>query len=94
MAKTKKNRAGLSEKIAIKSQKKKAEKLNPFDVRFVKSKQKILGRKRKQTWASRELPEPRLFRRLALRFIRHVSSNILLYCFCCRGKRHCCRSIN
>ena len=35
MAKTKKNRAGLSEKIAIKSQKKKAEKLNPFDVRFV-----------------------------------------------------------
>ena len=47
MAKTKKNRAGLSEKIAIKSQKKKAEKLNPFDVRFVKSKQKILGRKEK-----------------------------------------------
>ena len=47
MAKTKKNRAGLSEKIANKSQKSKVDKLNPFDIRFVKSKQKILGRKEK-----------------------------------------------
>ena len=47
MAKTKKNRVGLSEKIAIKSQKKKTDKLNPFDVRFVKSKQKVLGRREK-----------------------------------------------
>ena len=47
MAKTKKNRAGLSEKIAQKSQKSKVAKLNPFDIRFVKSKQKILGRKEK-----------------------------------------------
>ena len=47
MAKSKKNQAGLSEKIAIKSQKKKTDKLNPFDVRFIKSKQKVLGRKEK-----------------------------------------------
>jgi len=47
MAKTKKNRAGLSEKIANKTQKAKIPKLNPFDIRFVKSKQKILGRKEK-----------------------------------------------
>ena len=47
MAKTKKNRAGMSEKIAKKSQKAKVEKLNPFDIRFIKSKQKILGRKEK-----------------------------------------------
>ena len=39
MAKTKKNRAGLSEKIAHKNLKSKAAKLNPFDIRFVKSKQ-------------------------------------------------------
>ena len=47
MAKTKKNRAGLSEKIANKTQKAAMTKLNPFDIRFVKSKQKILGRKEK-----------------------------------------------
>ena len=47
MAKTKKNRAGMSEMIAKKSQKAKVEKLNPFDIRFIKSKQKILGRKEK-----------------------------------------------
>ena len=47
MAKTKKNRAGLSEKIANKTQKAKVAKLNPFDIRFVKSKQKVLGRKEK-----------------------------------------------
>ena len=47
MAKTKKNRAGLSEKIASKKQKAKVAKLNPFDIRFVKSKQKVLGRKEK-----------------------------------------------
>ena len=47
MAKTKKNRAGMSEKIAKKSQKATVEKLNPFDIRFIKSKQKILGRKEK-----------------------------------------------
>merc|ERR1711915_670163 len=37
----------MGEKIANKSQKSKVDKLNPFDIRFVKSKQKILGRKEK-----------------------------------------------
>eukprot|EP00092_Neocalanus_flemingeri_P012004 GFUD01012941.1.p2 GENE.GFUD01012941.1~~GFUD01012941.1.p2 ORF type:complete len:403 (+),score=163.84 GFUD01012941.1:54-1262(+) len=45
MAKTKKNKKGLSEKMAGKSNA--AAKLNPFDVRFVKSKQNVLGRKNK-----------------------------------------------
>jgi len=43
MPKTKKNKKGMSEKIASKS--KGTDKLNPFNVRFVKSKQNILGRK-------------------------------------------------
>jgi len=45
MVKTNKNKKGLAEKMAAKS--KKAAKLNPFDVRFVKSKQVVLGRKNK-----------------------------------------------
>ena len=47
MAKTKKNRAGLSERIAKKANKSSSAKLNPFDIRFIKSKQKVLGRKEK-----------------------------------------------
>ena len=45
MVKTNKNKKGLAEKMAGKS--KKAAKLNPFDVRFVKSKQVVLGRRNK-----------------------------------------------
>ena len=70
MAKTKKNRAGLSEKIAIKSQKKKAEKLNPFDVRFVKSKQKILGRKEKT-----DVGKPGVARAKAIQKVSVIVSN-------------------
>jgi len=43
MAKTKKNRKGTAEKVATKS--KAPPKLNPFDVRFVKDKQKVIGKK-------------------------------------------------
>jgi len=43
MGKTKKNKKGMSEKIASKS--KGPAKLNPFDIRFVKSKQNVIGRK-------------------------------------------------
>ena len=72
MAKTKKNRAGLSEKIAIKSQKKKTDKLNPFDVRFVKSKQKILGRKEKT-----DVGKPGVARAKAIQKVsqRHLTSH-------------------
>ena len=45
MVKTKKNKKGMAEKMAGKS--KTAAKLNPFDVRFVKSKQSVIGRKNK-----------------------------------------------
>ena len=76
MAKTKKNRAGLSEKIAIKSQKKKAEKLNPFDVRFVKSKQKILGRKEKT-----DVGKPGVARAKAIQKVseQHLACHDLIY---------------
>ena len=66
MAKSKKNRAGLSEKIAIKSQKKKTDKLNPFDVRFIKSKQKVLGRKEKT-----DVGKPGVARAKALQKVSH-----------------------
>ena len=66
MAKSKKNQAGLSEKIAIKSQKKKTDKLNPFDVRFIKSKQKVLGRKEKT-----DVGKPGVARAKALQKVSH-----------------------
>jgi len=47
MAKTNKNKKGMAERIAAKTKAKKTPKLNPFDIRFVKSKQVILGRKNK-----------------------------------------------
>lgn len=43
MGKTKKNKKGMSERVAGKS--KGPAKLNPFDVRFVKDKQKVLGKR-------------------------------------------------
>ena len=71
MAKTKKNRAGLSEKIAKKANKTKATqgKLNPFDIRFVKSKQKILGRKEKN-----DVGKPGIARAKAIEKVRLSSS--------------------
>jgi len=45
MGKSNKNKKGLAEKMASKS--KQSSKLNPFDVRFIKSKQVVLGRKNK-----------------------------------------------
>jgi len=47
MAKTNKNRKGMAERVAAKAKAKKTAKLNPFDIRFVKSKQVVLGRKNK-----------------------------------------------
>ena len=93
MAKTKKNRAGLSEKIAIKSQKKKADKLNPFDVRFVKSKQKILGRKEKT-----DVGKPGVARAKAIQKVSDIR-HVIIFAGCnvmvlFRGKRRCCRSTN
>ena len=43
MAKTKRNKKGMAERVAGKT--KAPPKLNPFDVRFVKDKQKVLGKK-------------------------------------------------
>jgi len=50
MAKTKKNRHGLAEKIANKKSTKQSDKLNPFDIRVTKQKTKILGRKSKNEY--------------------------------------------
>jgi len=50
MAKTKKNRHGLAEKIANKKMKKQSEKLNPFDIKVTKEKTKIIGRKTKNEY--------------------------------------------
>ena len=73
MAKTKKNRAGLSEKIANKTQKAAVAKLNPFDIRFVKSKQKILGRKEKI-----DVGKPGIARAKAIQKVMHSIHNTSL----------------
>ena len=73
MAKTKKNRAGLSEKIAHKNLKSKAAKLNPFDIRFVKSKQKILGRREKN-----DVGKPGIARAKAIQKVR-IQNYLILF---------------
>ena len=63
MAKSKKNKKGLSERIAVK--KGGVVKLNPFEVRTIRHKQKILGQKRRT-----EVGKPGVARTKALQVVR------------------------
>ena len=65
MVKTKKNKKGLAEAFAAK--KKTVNKLNPFDIRTVRQKQKIVGRKSKN-----DVGKPGVARAKAIKVVRQL----------------------
>ncbi len=67
MAKTKKNKKGMAEAIAAK--KGGIVKLNPFDIRTVRTKQKVLGRKTKN-----DIGKPGVARAKAIQVVSFVGS--------------------
>ena len=87
MAKTKKNRAGLSEKIASKTQKAKVAKLNPFDIRFVKSKQKVLGRKEKNDVGKPGIARAKAIQKVYYFYSKHLFLDLTFYLLLFRGRR-------
>ena len=69
MAKTKKNKKGMAEAIAAK--KGGIVKLNPFDIRTVRTKQKVLGRKTKN-----DIGKPGVARAKAIQVVSFVGGGM------------------